>query len=94
MVCFVHIRDMKRLRGHHTCDAILLAANVFLGVIVIPCLEVSLLLTFTGSSVSRTVLLELLLTTCEKDSSMVAYQGSLCFQDGLIGVQVPTKWLS
>ena len=61
---------------------------------VIPCLDVSLLLIFTGSSVFKAILLELWLIlpgihhSCKKEPSLVAYQTSLCLEDGPIGVQV------
>ena len=68
---------------------------------VISCLEVSLLLIFTGYSVSKTVLLQLLSISESTQISLLletlfihCVSSTLYFQDSLIGVQVPTKWLS
>ena len=57
--CFVYIRDLRRLRGYLTREAALLAANALVGSRFDYCnslfRSLSLLLTFVGSNVFRTV---------------------------------------
>ena len=99
-VCFVHIGDLKHFRGYLTHDAALLDANALAGshLDYFNSLFRSLsALDLHSSSVSRTVLLELFSIPPSTYISLMLerlFIGSFCFQDGPIGVQVPTKWLS
>ena len=98
---FVHIRDLKRLRGYLTREAALLAANALVGNRLDYCNSL-----FRGLSALHIRRLQCVqnslarivanttkyshITPVKKESSLAACLASLCLQDSPVGVQVST----